>query len=83
MTRPGGPRRPLGQRRPQPEGARGVDRTRTGWEGRKWNWPDPAWSSVLRPSLWGHLEPGGIWSLKSHPAWEQGDRGLGAHWTFF
>lgn len=31
----------------------------------------------------GHFKPEGIWSLKSHPAWEQGGRGLRAHWTFF
>lgn len=49
MTRPRGPHRPLGQRRPRPEGARTTDRTRVGWEGETWNWVDPAWSSVLRP----------------------------------
>lgn len=26
-----------------------MKRTRVGWEGKKRTWPDPAWSSVLRP----------------------------------
>ncbi|XP_028715096.2 glutamate receptor ionotropic, NMDA 2D [Peromyscus leucopus] len=32
-----------------PRGRSIVDRTHRGWEGRKRTWPDPAWSSVLRP----------------------------------
>lgn len=49
MTQPREPHRPLGQRRPRPEGARAKDSTRVGWEVKKRTWPDPAWSSVLRP----------------------------------
>lgn len=68
--RPPQPRRPLGQRRPRPEGGalsgqdpHGLGRTETDLAGpRLEQRPAPS------PSPWGNYEPEGTWSPKSHPS---------------